>query len=121
VQSGLVANEEQPHQSADPRVAAALDPSARGSQAGHRATRRGVVAPYPRQRPAHGGGIGREPANLSLLQAAGTADLLIVRSRGYGGWKDLLTGSVSAQCVTQSPCPVAVVRDGNGDTALLSE
>jgi nucleotide-binding universal stress UspA family protein len=53
--------------------------------------------------------------NLSLLQAAGNADLLVVGSRGYGGWKGLLIGSVSAQCVTQSPCPVAVVRDGDGD------
>jgi nucleotide-binding universal stress UspA family protein len=49
--------------------------------------------------------------NLSLLQAAGSADLLVVGSRGYGGWKGLLMGSVSAQSVTQSPCPVAVIRD----------
>jgi len=54
--------------------------------------------------------------NLSLLHAAGNADLLVVGSRGYGGWKGLLMGSVSAQCVTQSPCPVAVVRDGHEDT-----
>ncbi|WP_203789195.1 universal stress protein [Paractinoplanes rishiriensis] len=51
--------------------------------------------------------------NLSLLQAAGNADLLVVGSRGYGGWKGLLMGSVSAQCVTQAPCPVAVVRGGD--------
>ena len=49
--------------------------------------------------------------NLMLLQAAGNADLLVVGSRGYGGWKGLLLGSVSTQSITQSPCPVAVVRD----------
>jgi nucleotide-binding universal stress UspA family protein len=54
-------------------------------------------------------------ANLSLLQAANNADLLVVGSRGYGGWKGLLLGSVSAQSVTQSPCPVAVVRDHDAD------
>ena len=57
--------------------------------------------------------------NLSLLQAAGNADLLVVGSRGYGGWKELLMGSVSAQCVTQSPCPVAVVHDCDGDLGAV--
>lgn len=51
--------------------------------------------------------------NLSLLHAAENADLLVVGSRGYGGWKGLLLGSVSAQCVTQAPCPVAVIRDSD--------
>jgi nucleotide-binding universal stress UspA family protein len=51
----------------------------------------------------------------SLLQAADHADLLVVGSRGYGGWKGLLVGSVSTQCVAQSPCPVAVIRDHDGD------
>ena len=49
--------------------------------------------------------------NLALLQAAANADLLVVGSRGYGGWKGLLLGSVSTLSVTQSPCPVAVVRN----------
>jgi nucleotide-binding universal stress UspA family protein len=53
--------------------------------------------------------------NLSLLQAANDADLLVVGSRGYGGWKGLLLGSVSTQMVTQSPCPVAVIRDDGAD------
>jgi nucleotide-binding universal stress UspA family protein len=58
----------------------------------------------------HGG------AAPSLLQAAEDADLLVVGSRGFGGWKGLLLGSVSMQSVTQSPCTVAVVRDpASGD------
>jgi nucleotide-binding universal stress UspA family protein len=55
--------------------------------------------------------------HLSLLEAAGQADLLVVGSRGYGGWKGLLMGSVSAHCITQSPCPVAVVRADDADDA----
>ena len=51
----------------------------------------------------------------ALLEAANGADLLVVGSRGYGGWKGLLLGSVSAQCITQSPCPVAVIRDQEAD------
>ena len=51
----------------------------------------------------------------SLIQAAANADLLVVASRGYGGWKGLLLGSVSTQCVTHSPCPVAVIRDHDVD------
>ena len=47
----------------------------------------------------------------ALLESAQDADLLVVGSRGYGGWKGLLLGSVSNQCVTQSPCTVAVVRE----------
>jgi nucleotide-binding universal stress UspA family protein len=55
------------------------------------------------------------PPARALLDAAADADLLVVGSRGYGGWKGLLLGSVSTQCVTQSPAPVAVVRDPDGD------
>jgi nucleotide-binding universal stress UspA family protein len=58
--------------------------------------------------------------NLSLLQAANNADLLVVGSRGYGGWKGLLLGSVSTQSVTQSPCPVAVVRDHDADSESVT-
>ncbi|HET6531449.1 MAG TPA: universal stress protein [Actinoplanes sp.] len=54
------------------------------------------------------------PPAPSLLQAADGADLLVVGSRGLGGWKGLLLGSVSTQCVTESPCPVAVVRAAGG-------
>ncbi|MEI6621538.1 MAG: universal stress protein [Actinomycetes bacterium] len=38
------------------------------------------------------------------------ADLLVVSSRGRGGFKTLLLGSVSEQCVTHAKCPVAVIR-----------
>jgi nucleotide-binding universal stress UspA family protein len=47
----------------------------------------------------------------ALLKAAQNADLLVVGTRGNGGWQGLLLGSVSMQCLTHSPCPVVVLRE----------
>lgn len=45
-----------------------------------------------------------------LLEAAAHADLLVLGSRGHGGFVGLLLGSVSAQCAHHSPCPIVIVR-----------
>lgn len=49
------------------------------------------------------------PAEV-LLAAATPDDLLVVGSRGHGGFARLLLGSVSLQCVHHAPCPVVVVH-----------
>jgi nucleotide-binding universal stress UspA family protein len=46
----------------------------------------------------------------ALLDAADDADLLVVGSRGHGGFKGVLVGSISQQCVQHSKCPVVVVH-----------
>jgi nucleotide-binding universal stress UspA family protein len=50
----------------------------------------------------------------ALLDAAKDADLLIVGSRGHGGFSGLLLGSTSSQVAHHAPCPVLVVRPGSG-------
>lgn len=45
-----------------------------------------------------------------LLDAALGADLLVVGSRGHGGFAGALLGSVSQHCVHHATCPIVIVR-----------
>ena len=49
-----------------------------------------------------------DPAKV-LVEMAKGADLLVVGSRGRGGFVGLLLGSVSRYCTMHAPCPVCVI------------
>jgi nucleotide-binding universal stress UspA family protein len=64
-------------------------------------------ASWVRVRPMVGEG---NPAQV-LLDASAGADLLVVGSRGHGGFASALLGSVSLHCTHHAHCPVVVIRD----------
>jgi nucleotide-binding universal stress UspA family protein len=52
----------------------------------------------------------RGPPAGALLQAVTPDSVLVLGSRGLGGFRGLLLGSVSQECVEYASCPVVVVR-----------
>jgi nucleotide-binding universal stress UspA family protein len=66
------------------------------------------------------GGVDRElvvregNAASVLIEEAKGADMLVVGSRGLGGFRGLLLGSVSQQCAHHAACPIVIVPGGEG-------
>jgi nucleotide-binding universal stress UspA family protein len=46
-----------------------------------------------------------------LIRLARGADLLVLGSRGHGGFVGALLGSISQHCVQHAPCPVVIIPD----------
>jgi nucleotide-binding universal stress UspA family protein len=55
------------------------------------------------------------PAQVLIDETDG-AELLVVGSRGHGGFTEALLGSVSQHCVHHAQCPVVIIR-GEGQPA----
>jgi nucleotide-binding universal stress UspA family protein len=49
-----------------------------------------------------------------LLAACDGATMLVVGSRGHGGFTGLLLGSVSANVAEHAPCPVLIIHGSHG-------
>ncbi len=52
----------------------------------------------------------RQGAAHALIDAAARASMVVVGSRGRGGFTGLLLGSVSQAVLHHAPCPVAIIR-----------
>jgi nucleotide-binding universal stress UspA family protein len=67
----------------------------------------------------------RGPPAGALLQTVTPDSVLVLGSRGLGGFTGLLLGSVSQECVEYASCPVVVVRTdrvvGDGDVILVGK
>jgi nucleotide-binding universal stress UspA family protein len=46
----------------------------------------------------------------ALIEDSKDAELLVVGSRGHGGFLGMLVGSVSLNCISHAHCPVVVLR-----------
>lgn len=54
--------------------------------------------------------VSDEHPSAALVRLSRGADLLVIGSRGLGGFTGLLLGSVGQQCVHHATCPVLIVR-----------
>ncbi|WP_320064782.1 universal stress protein [Micromonospora sp. RTGN7] len=62
------------------------------------------------------GGVYDGPPALVLGECSAEAGLLVLGSRGHGGFGGLLAGSTAVSVAAHAHCPVVVVRDGDAAT-----
>jgi nucleotide-binding universal stress UspA family protein len=106
----------------DPRVLpVGIEDDWRGALDGERSALDVALAPWRARFPSVAVHrlIGRAPASDALCQVSEGAELLVVGSRGRGGFASLLLGSVSRAVLQRATCPVAVVR--RGQLSLLDD
>lgn len=58
-----------------------------------------------------------QPAAAALTEIAPKVQLMVVGSRGHGGFAGLLMGSVGMQLLHYARCPVAVIRESSTEQA----
>src|SRR5262245_14111190 len=59
--------------------------------------------------------VGRPDEEILMAARQLEADLLIISTHGYTGWKHALLGSTTERVVRRAPCPVLVVRERERD------
>lgn len=62
------------------------------------------------------------PTAQTLIEASRRSSMLVLGSRGHGGFAGLLLGSVSAACAEHAHCPVLIVHPRHtGSTNVVRE
>ena len=91
------------------------DGRANGKEAGRGGRERGdgTVDEAGRPRPVEPA-VRRGSPGAALVERAKGADLVVVGTRGHGGFTGLMLGSVSHQVTHHAPCPVVIVRGDTG-------
>ncbi|MFA1541984.1 universal stress protein [Actinomadura monticuli] len=63
--------------------------------------------------------LGRGGPTTALMEAAAGAELVVVGSRGRGGFAGLVLGSTAVELAAHAPCPVVVVRERRAEGPVV--
>jgi nucleotide-binding universal stress UspA family protein len=70
-----------------------------------------VAAVVPEERAPITKLVAEGDVSAALIEAAKNVDLLVLGSRGRGGFAGLKLGSVSQECVQHAACPVVIIKN----------